>query len=140
MVRRAPCLPCLLNGCPSRRALPTLPADLCSQSRAPQPSSQAYDEIIAILKSLKKIKGTKISVKASLWGEAYAANCDKDTFVGTIDRWHDKDKKDLMVMWEGYSRCQKAPLDKLKEDEHGDTLDLRLLPGEDAEMSGASSR
>lgn len=90
---------------------------------------QTYSDIVGILKSLGRVKGVRIQIKAHFWGEEYAASADKPKFSGTIDRWANaKEKAAMYVMWEGYSRNQLAPLDKMDQDAHGDSLELVLLP------------
>ena len=74
-------------------------------------AAQTYSEIVSILKSLTRIKGVRIEIKAHFWGEEYAAGADKPKFAGTIDRWANaKEKASLYVIWEGYTRNQLVPL------------------------------
>ena len=98
----------------------------CNACHSPQ---QTYDEVLLVLKSLTRIKGVRISIGAAFWGEEYAAEAEKPSFTGVIDRWANAtDKTALYVMWEGYSRNQLAPLDKMDTDSHDNSLELRLLP------------
>ena len=60
-------------------------------------------------------------MKASLWGEDFAASSDQAKYKGSIDRWFDNKKDTLMVKWEGYTRCQKTPLTSLDTDAAGDS-------------------
>ena len=91
---------------------------------------QNYESNIAIIKSLKSVKGVKISINARFWGEEYAAGAENDTVKGVIDRWEKASTKtDLMVLWEGYNRNQRAPLVKMDTDALGEDLCLTLLAG-----------
>ena len=63
---------------------------------------QTYAEIVEILKNLPKIKGVRLKIKAGFWGEEYAAESEKATYIGVVDRWANAaDKTKLYVMWEG---------------------------------------
>ena len=46
-----------------------------------------YDEVIEILKSLKKVKGIRVQIKAEFWSEEYARSAPKSKHTGIIDRW-----------------------------------------------------
>lgn len=89
---------------------------------------QTFDEVVNILKSLKKIKNVRIEIKSEFWGVEYAAGADEAVCVGRIDRWADSTKGALYVMWTGYNRCQLAPLEQMDVDSEGESLGLRLLP------------
>ena len=106
---------------------------LCAHATEPAPvGAQAFSDICDVLKSLPRIKGVRISIKAEFWGEEYAVDSEKPSYTGTIDRWANAAKKEaLYVLWEGYSRNQLSPLDKMDVDLSGNSLDLQLLPYED---------
>lgn len=89
---------------------------------------QQYDEIVTILKSLPSVKNVRLEINASFWGEEFAAGSEQAKFSGTVDRWVNSQKLSLYVCWEGYTRNQNSPLDKMNVDAHGDSLGLRLLP------------
>ena len=94
-----------------------------------------YDEVVEILKSLKKIKGVGVEIKSEFWGQEYAAAATKPTYKGVIDRWEKVSAKDVLyVKWEGYERNQKAPLDVMNKDTSGDSLELKLLPDGDGKI------
>ena len=94
-----------------------------------------YEELVSILKSLRSVKGVKVEIKSEFWGEEYALNAEKPTYKGVIDRWEKSSSKEaLYIMWEGYARNQKAPLDKMNTDAAGDSLELKFLPGADGKM------
>jgi hypothetical protein len=75
----------------------------------------------------------RIRINSDYWGEEYAAHSDTPpTCTGQIDRWDKASTKDtLYVMWEGYARNQKAPLDKMENASSGTDLELTLLPFSD---------
>ena len=114
--------------CPGPVQLPDAAARASRASQAP-----TYEEIIAILKSQKAVKGIKIEIDAAFWGEEYAAGADKPRYHGVIDRWQSpvSEQRALMVQWEGYNRCQAAPLDSMDKAASGDSLGLKLLPRAD---------
>ena len=94
-----------------------------------------YEELVNILKSLRSVKGVKVEIKSEFWGEEYALEAEKSTYKGVIDRWEKSSSKEaLYIMWEGYARNQKAPLDKMNTDAAGDSLELKFLPGADGKM------
>ena len=71
----------------------------------------------------------RVAVDSLLWGEAYAASAESTTVTGVVDRWADKnDKVVLMIKWEGYGRCQAAPLAALDKAANGESLNFKLLP------------
>ena len=106
-----------------------------SQKMVPLASrSQTFDEIMEIINSYRKPTGIKLQIDAGFWGEDFSASAVKASFTGVIDRWQEKDKKVLMVKWEGYNRCQAAPIDKLNTAANGDSLNLKLLPFENGNM------
>ena len=76
------------------------------------------------------MKNIKVSISPRLWGEEFAASAEKDKYTGVIDRWTDNKKDDLMILWEGYSRCQRAPLSKMDVDALGESLNFQLEPDE----------
>ena len=89
-----------------------------------------FDDMVNILKSQPSVKGIKVEIRSEFWGEEYAASAEKPTFEGVIDRWEKKSTKDtLYILWEGYARNQKAPLDKMNVDAAGNSLALKFLPG-----------
>ena len=93
--------------------------------------SQTFADIKEIILSLKSVKGVRLEVSAALWGADFAETADQDEYTGLVDRWMDpKEKTTLMVRWEGYNRCEQAPLDKLDTDADGTSLGLKLLPYE----------
>ena len=93
--------------------------------------SQTFAEVKEIIRSLKSVKGVRLEVSAALWGNDFAETADQDEYTGLVDRWNDpKEKTTLMVKWEGYTRCEQAPLDKLDTDADGASLGLKLLPYE----------
>ena len=84
---------------------------------------------------MSSVKGIKVEISASFWGEEYAASAEKPKFTGVIDRWDKVATKDaLFIMWEGHARNQKAPLDKMDTDAHGNSLEFKLLPGDDGKL------
>ncbi|KAL1519186.1 hypothetical protein AB1Y20_003446 [Prymnesium parvum] len=94
--------------------------------------AKTYDEICAIIRSLKSVKGLRLRIGAAFWGEEFAADSEKLKYMGTVNRWNDPStKQTLMVLWEGYTQCQRAPIDKMQKTESGTELDLELLPYED---------
>ena len=91
--------------------------------------TQTYEEIVGILRSLTRIKGVRLRIKAEYWSEEYAAESEQPKYTGTIDRWANATEKvALYVQWEGYTRNQLAPLDKMENDASGESLELELLP------------
>ena len=91
--------------------------------------------MVNILKSQPSVKGIKVEIRSEFWGEEYAASAEKPTFEGVIDRWEKKSTKDtLYILWEGYTRNQKAPLDKMNVDAAGNSLALKFLPGADGNI------
>ena len=96
-----------------------------------------FDDMVNILKSQPSVKGIKVEIRSEFWGEEYAASAEKPTFEGVIDRWEKKSTKDtLYILWEGYTRNQKAPLDKMNVDAAGNSLALKFLPGADGNIPG----
>ena len=94
-----------------------------------------FDDMVNILKSQPSVKGIKVEIRSEFWGEEYAASAEKPTFEGVIDRWEKKATKDtLYILWEGYTRNQKAPLDKMNVDAAGNSLALKFLPGADGNI------
>lgn len=94
-----------------------------------------FDDMVSILKSQPSVKGIKVEIRSEFWGEEYAASAEKPTFEGVIDRWEKKATKDtLYILWEGYTRNQKAPLDKMNVDAAGNSLALKFLPGADGNI------
>ena len=81
-------------------------------------SAQTYEDIVKILKTYRNPKGIKCAVKPALWGEHYAASAGSEKIKGVIDRWKDTSRDGLMIKWDGYNRCQTAPLTALENDEH----------------------
>lgn len=95
----------------------------------------SYATVVEILQSLSSVKGIKVEINASFWGEEYAATAEKPKFTGVIDRWDKVNTKDaLFILWEGHTRNQKAPLDKMDTDAQGNSLELKLLPGNDGRV------
>ncbi|KAL1511603.1 hypothetical protein AB1Y20_006397 [Prymnesium parvum] len=102
-------------------ALDTILLELCSCCA---PCRQTYDEICAIIRSLKSVKGLRLPIGAAFWGEEFAADSEKLKYMGTVNRWNDPStKQTLMVLWEGYTQCQRAPIDKMQKTESGTDLD-----------------
>ena len=96
-------------------------------------AQMTFEDIKAIILSYKKVAGINVRISARLWGEAFAADSEQASFKGQIARWQDpKDKKVLMILWEGYSRNQAAPVDKMDVDEAGDSLSGSAHCGADA--------
>jgi hypothetical protein len=98
------------------------------------PLTQTYQSVLAVLRSKRKVKGIKLEISSKFWGEAYAADTEEPKCKGVIDRWADKDKTALMIRWDGYNRCQRAPLDLMDKATDGDSLNLLLLPGADGKL------
>ncbi|KAL1523565.1 hypothetical protein AB1Y20_018501 [Prymnesium parvum] len=95
-------------------------------------TNDAYEEVVTILRSLKKVKGVRLQINSEFWGIEYAAQAETTTCSGLVDRWADAAKKEaLYVKWAGYGRCQLAPLDKMDKDAEGNPLNLTLLPFDD---------
>ena len=50
------------------------------------------------------------------------------------NRWKNDEKKILYINWEGYQKAQQAYLVAMDTDDHGNSFDFKLLPGEDGTM------
>ena len=92
--------------------------------------SQTFDEIISILSSQSNIKGIRIRVKATYFGVSWAAGQDQETFVGTMDRWHEKGKV-AFIKFEGWAKNRRTLLSSLDTDDDGASVGLELLPYSD---------
>lgn len=76
------------------------------------------------------MKGIRLQVNSTFFGVEWAAGQDKTTFVGIVDRWHTKPTV-LYVKWDGWNQNKQCPIDSLKADSDGESVDLTLLPYED---------
>ncbi len=109
---------------PAQVCLHLLPPSLASRTQTDGGlvCSQVFEDIVEILQSLKSVNNINIRIDAAFWGEDYAAGSSKPYYTGVIHRWQGKDKTTLMVMWEGYNKCQAAPLEKMHIDAAGNNL------------------
>ena len=104
--------------------------DAAADGVPPAAATNAYEDIIDILKSLPnhKLKGVRLEVNSEFFGTAWAASddCTGPRIIGTVDKWKTKNAV-LMVKWEGWSTNRQTPLDVLDKDSDGMSINLKLL-------------
>ena len=54
--------------------------------------------MVTILRSLSRVKGVNLSIKAEFWGLEYAADSEKPSYEGKVDRWASGNKDSLYIM------------------------------------------
>lgn len=94
--------------------------------------AQTFEAIINILKSLRSVKGVVVEVKSEIFGVAWArsSDCQQVTFEGVIHSWKKKNEE-LYIKWPGYSNNKAVPLEALRNDSDGNSLELHLKNFED---------